>query len=293
MSHRSGETEDTTIADLAVATNCGQIKSGAPARTDRVAKYNQLLRIEEDLDDAARYAGAVGVPAVQRARAVPACPRSSSRPPGRVPGPDVASPCRGLRHRTAPGLRPSRRRAATRPAAQGRSRARRAVVRGQPDRRAPSRSPSCCSMLTISYATSTCGSTSPRPTTSRTPRPRSPAPAGGSQPAGASWPAGHDPDYVRTQARERLGWVVPGETGYRVVGADGKPLGGGLRSSPRRLRPAPAPRRRGGRPSGVRSRRGRQAGPVQAKPTAPKPISVHTKPNLEASRRLRRPSRRR
>ena len=65
MSHRSGETEDTTIADLAVATNCGQIKSGAPARTDRVAKYNQLLRIEEDLDDAARYAGAVGLPEVQ------------------------------------------------------------------------------------------------------------------------------------------------------------------------------------------------------------------------------------
>ena len=57
MSHRSGETEDTTIADLAVAFNCGQIKSGAPARTDRVAKYNQLLRIEEDLNDAARYAG--------------------------------------------------------------------------------------------------------------------------------------------------------------------------------------------------------------------------------------------
>ena len=57
MSHRSGETEDTTIADLAVATNCGQIKSGAPARSDRTAKYNQLLRIEEELDDAARYAG--------------------------------------------------------------------------------------------------------------------------------------------------------------------------------------------------------------------------------------------
>ncbi len=62
MSHRSGETEDTTIADLAVATNCGQIKSGAPARTDRVAKYNQLLRIEEDLDEAARYAGAAAFP---------------------------------------------------------------------------------------------------------------------------------------------------------------------------------------------------------------------------------------
>ncbi|MDP1792902.1 MAG: phosphopyruvate hydratase [Acidimicrobiales bacterium] len=57
MSHRSGETEDTTIADLAVATNCGQIKTGAPARSDRVAKYNQLLRIEDDLGDAARYLG--------------------------------------------------------------------------------------------------------------------------------------------------------------------------------------------------------------------------------------------
>ena len=62
MSHRSGETEDTTIADLAVATNCGQIKTGAPARSERVAKYNQLLRIEEELEDAARYAGASSVP---------------------------------------------------------------------------------------------------------------------------------------------------------------------------------------------------------------------------------------
>jgi enolase len=62
MSHRSGETEDTTIADLAVATNCGQIKSGAPARSDRTAKYNQLLRIEEELDDAARYAGRSAFP---------------------------------------------------------------------------------------------------------------------------------------------------------------------------------------------------------------------------------------
>ena len=62
MSHRSGETEDTTIADLVVATNCGQIKTGAPARSERVAKYNQLLRIEEDLDDAARFAGAAAFP---------------------------------------------------------------------------------------------------------------------------------------------------------------------------------------------------------------------------------------
>jgi enolase len=62
MSHRSGETEDTTIADLAVATNCGQIKTGAPARSERVAKYNQLLRIEEELGDAARYAGRAAFP---------------------------------------------------------------------------------------------------------------------------------------------------------------------------------------------------------------------------------------
>ena len=65
MSHRSGETEDVTIADLAVATNCGQIKTGAPARSERVAKYNQLLRIEEDLADAARYAGAGAFPRYQ------------------------------------------------------------------------------------------------------------------------------------------------------------------------------------------------------------------------------------
>jgi enolase len=62
MSHRSGETEDVTIADLAVATNCGQIKTGAPARSERVAKYNQLLRIEEILDEAAVYAGRSAFP---------------------------------------------------------------------------------------------------------------------------------------------------------------------------------------------------------------------------------------
>jgi enolase len=62
ISHRSGETEDTTIADLAVAVNCGQIKTGAPARSERVAKYNQLLRIEELLEDAAEYAGAAAFP---------------------------------------------------------------------------------------------------------------------------------------------------------------------------------------------------------------------------------------
>ena len=69
ISHRSGETEDTTIADLAVATNSGQIKTGAPARSDRVAKYNQLLRIEEELGDAAVYAGRSAFPRFKRAGA--------------------------------------------------------------------------------------------------------------------------------------------------------------------------------------------------------------------------------
>jgi enolase len=61
ISHRSGETEDVTIADVAVATNAGQIKTGAPARSDRVAKYNQLLRIEEQLGDQARFVGAASL----------------------------------------------------------------------------------------------------------------------------------------------------------------------------------------------------------------------------------------
>ncbi|MGO1922121.1 MAG: phosphopyruvate hydratase, partial [Microbacterium sp.] len=65
ISHRSGETEDTTIADLVVATNSGQIKAGAPARSERVAKYNQLLRIEEDLADAAVFAGRSAFPRFQ------------------------------------------------------------------------------------------------------------------------------------------------------------------------------------------------------------------------------------
>ena len=57
VSHRSGETEDTTIADIAVATNAGQIKTGSASRTDRIAKYNQLLRIEDDLQESARFDG--------------------------------------------------------------------------------------------------------------------------------------------------------------------------------------------------------------------------------------------
>jgi enolase len=66
MSHRSGETEDSTIADLAVGTGCGQIKTGSLARSDRVAKYNQLLRIEEELGAEARYAGRAAFKALAR-----------------------------------------------------------------------------------------------------------------------------------------------------------------------------------------------------------------------------------
>ena len=62
ISHRSGETEDTTIADLAVAIRSGQIKTGAPCRSDRVAKYNRLLRIEEELDNVASFPGAAAFP---------------------------------------------------------------------------------------------------------------------------------------------------------------------------------------------------------------------------------------
>ena len=91
MSHRSGETEDATIADLAVATNCGQIKTGAPARSDRVAKYNQLLRIEEELGPVAAYLG--------RARR---CPASRGAVADRR-----ARPCRD-RRRPAPAARPKR-----------------------------------------------------------------------------------------------------------------------------------------------------------------------------------------
>ena len=88
ISHRSGETEDTTIADLAVATNCGQIKSGAPARTERVAKYNQLLRIEELLDDAASLRGRGRLP---RGRRRDNDRRSAGRPQAGATGPRFTS----------------------------------------------------------------------------------------------------------------------------------------------------------------------------------------------------------
>ena len=84
MSHRSGETEDVTIADLAVATNCGQIKTGAPARSDRVAKYNQLLRIETELGETAAYWGCGRPGPWRRARRDERAPTSRGRAPSRL-----------------------------------------------------------------------------------------------------------------------------------------------------------------------------------------------------------------
>ena len=105
MSHRSGETEDTTIADLAVATNCGQIKTGAPARSERVAKYNQLLRIEDELGDAARYAGAAAFPRYRAERAGRMADNRRTPPrgsrPGAAPGPGRVTG-RGPRRPAAP-----------------------------------------------------------------------------------------------------------------------------------------------------------------------------------------------
>ncbi len=97
MSHRSGETEDTTISDLAVAVNCGQMKSGAPARSERVAKYNQLLRIEEMLGDAAAYAGRSAFPRDVR-RQMTSDADSRMRPAragrrARGPGSPAGPPC--------------------------------------------------------------------------------------------------------------------------------------------------------------------------------------------------------
>ena len=113
MSHRSGETEDTTIADLAVATGCGQIKTGAPARSERVAKYNQLLRIEET------SATPPATPASWRSPATP--PPADPGPAG--PRPRVARPASeaafgALPHPTPRSLRPdpTARRVAARPA---------------------------------------------------------------------------------------------------------------------------------------------------------------------------------
>ena len=104
MSHRSGETEDTTIADLAVATNCGQIKTGAPARSDRVAKYNQLLRIEELLGESAAFRGGEAL----SSRGSPGERRVHAHSKKSKPHPEAVRPAREAAAGAAPTRHPSR-----------------------------------------------------------------------------------------------------------------------------------------------------------------------------------------
>ena len=216
MSHRSGETEDTTIADLAVATNCGQIKTGAPARSERVAKYNQLLRIEDELGDAARYAGARRVPAIPGligARLLRMA-RSAVRP-GAGPA-ATARPGRGARPRGRSGAGPAATAARSRPAAAGARAAPAHRPGGDPgagargadgllrllDAGLPQQR-SHISDLKAQIAAAR-GQTS---TTLEREKQR--------------W---DDPAYVEAQARERFGYLMPGETAYSVLDENGKPL---------------------------------------------------------------------
>ena len=246
MSHRSGETEDTTIADLAVATNCGQIKSGAPARTDRVAKYNQLLRIEEDLDDAARYAGASAFPRFKAGWCHPAR-RPTSRPGA---GPGRGKPRTRTQAPQAVGADVARPRHAD-------------AGRGQ-HCAAPSASTTVLTaraialavvllILTISYATSL-RIYFARPTRSPRPRPRSPSGSSGSPASGRDGALG--------------GRGVRPDSGPRTTGLGGAggdrlyrssmPTASRWAGEPRsRLRPRQTSRRRtpGGPSCGARWRR--------------------------------------
>ena len=233
MSHRSGETEDTTIADLAVATNCGQIKSGAPARTDRVAKYNQLLRIEEDLDDAARYAGASAFPRFSGLDGRRGA-RSTSRP-GRVPGRGKARARTAPRHRvTALGARCRGRRAGRRgrrPADAGR--------RVEPDRPGDRAGRGAVDLdHLVRVVAADLLRPGPRDLGDQAEIVERQQRITDLQGDLNRW---DDPAYVKIQARERLGWVVPGETGFKVVEADGKPLGGGAEIIDQTKPDAPAP----------------------------------------------------
>ena len=247
MSHRSGETEDTTIADLAVATDCGQIKTGAPARSERVAKYNQLLRIEEELDDAARYAGAAAFP---RFRARGLALAMTVAAPGPGPGARAtrcaARPAGGRsagRRGVARGCRAARgldrwrcsrrRRARPRPdaAAQAAAGRRRAPGRAPPAGTGPSRRTGALGGRLSTGRIAVCARR-PRSSSARaaarefvaarrdrraaprpTPRPAAPRrrAASRSRHGGTTTPTSSQ------QARERLHFVMPGETAYMVI----------------------------------------------------------------------------
>ena len=206
MSHRSGETEDTTIADLAVATNCGQIKTGAPARSERVAKYNQLLRIEEELDDAARYAGEARLPAVRRLRRGLRCQQLDAR---RRP---VAHPARGRgrapRCARAPGPAPRRPRGPQQqPGAAARTRrTTRLAILGL-----------IALVLVVAVAPTLrvyLQPAGPDPAAWRPSRSRSSDDVAALQAQANRW---NDPAYIEAQARARLQFVKPGQKSYTVV----------------------------------------------------------------------------
>ena len=198
--HRSGETEDTTIADLAVATDSGQIKTGAPARSDRVAKYNQLLRIEEELGEAAVYAGRGAFPrfAAERYRRLGGT-RSAAWTHGQAAS--DASACRWPSPRRA-----ARRRGCATSACRG-SRCR------------------CSALIVAALLVLAAPSEDPRSSSgSRSPQLQASVdrgPACRRRPERRGRALG-DPAYIEAQARERLYYVFPGDISYLVVG-DGRP----------------------------------------------------------------------
>ena len=248
MSHRSGETEDTTIADLAVATNCGQIKTGAPARSERVAKYNQLLRIEDELGDAARYAGAV------RSRGTRADPVHDGRTTHR-PGADpaaaaarVSAATRGPGGATggpgasAPPARPRR------PRFTGRAAVLVLVL----------------AVLAVSYASSMRAYLQQRAHIPelKTQIAEREANIDDLEREKRRW---RDPAYVQAQARERFGYLMPGETLYVVLDENGEPLESRTSlTDPATVtdaRPRPGGRASGSRWSSPASRRSRRRRP--------------------------------
>lgn len=217
MSHRSGETEDVTIADLAVATNCGQIKTGAPARSERVAKYNQLLRIEEILDDAAVYAGRSAFPA-SRADLVRCRP----------PRPRRAAPCASKGHPNPPEVHvPDRFSTATRIralGAQAQARVYRAAGRPRPalprgrnrltGRAALLALVVCALVVALAYPMRQYVAQRSQIADQRKQAEQARKRVDELREEKARW---QDPEYVKAQARARLHYVLPGETAYTVV----------------------------------------------------------------------------
>ena len=275
MCHRSGETEDTTIADLAVATNCGQIKTGAPARSERVAKYNQLLRIEEE---PRRRRGVRRPPAPSRAS-----PAASRAEPERWP-PDAPAvrrrDPRDVRTGRARGRPPGPRPRHPHPRRPGWAGAGGSPL--PPRTAAPAAVRRCCrSWLFLIVLARLPGAAVRRASAARSPHSQDkvarPA-AGRASSCATRRRAGSDPAYVEQQARQRLHFVMPGETSYIVL--DAKPTAG--TTDPWPAWPRPTRRCPGTRPSG--------ASPATADVPVGAPVTAgrrHCRP-IDAGRRRRR-----